>query len=40
MNGKMAIKLVEDRIKLCEQTEAAMYKIVMLDYSMPDMDGP
>ena len=40
MNGKMAVKLISDRISLCEKEEAAMYKIVLLDYSMPDMDGP
>ena len=40
MNGKMAVKLVEDRIELCRQAEASIYKIVLLDYSMPDTDGP
>ena len=40
MNGEMAVKLITERISLCEKEEATMYKIVLLDYSMPDMDGP
>ena len=40
MNGKTAIRLIQERISLCEQEDATMYTIVLLDYSMPDMDGP
>ena len=35
-NGRVAIKHVLKRLKL----EKPMYKLILLDYSMPGMDGP
>ena len=34
-----AVNLVEERIKLVAQGVAEMYKVMLIDYSMPDMDG-
>ena len=31
---------MEERVKACREGSAEMYKIVLLDYSMPQMDGP
>ena len=40
LHGSFAIDMIEARIALCEEGTADMYKIIILDYSMPDMDGP
>ena len=41
LNGKDAIKLVQNRIEQVYRGEVAfMYKVILLDYSMPEMDGP
>ena len=41
LNGKEAIKLVQNRIEQVYRGEvASMYKVILLDYSMPEMDGP
>ena len=41
LNGNEAIKLVQSRIEKvqCGQI-ASNYKVILLDYSMPEMDGP
>ena len=31
---------MQERIELVRAKQAEMYKIVLLDYSMPDLDGP
>ena len=36
----MAIEQVEKRISLVGKGEAEMYKVILLDFSMPFMDGP
>ena len=40
INGEIAVDIVEARIKLFESGEAPMFKIILMDYSMPEMDGP
>ena len=40
MSGSQAIDIIEARIQLYEERQVDMIKIVLLDYSMPDMDGP
>ena len=39
MVSTKAIQLVEDRIAKVAQGTAVMYKLLLLDYSMPDLDG-
>ena len=39
-NGEDAITLVKERLKLVATDTAPMYKVILMDYSMPDMDGP
>ena len=36
----MAIAKIENRVKEMIEDETPMYKIMILDYSMPEMDGP
>lgn len=41
LRGSMALSCIQKRIQQIRNGEAIdMYKIVFLDYSMPDMDGP
>ena len=41
LGGSQAITLFKKRIEQCKSDPAtSMYKLVLLDYSMPDMDGP
>jgi len=40
VNGRVAVEIVKARIKLVEEGIATMFKIVLMDYSMPEMDGP
>ena len=41
MSGKAAVAFVESRLKLSqEQPNTSMYSLILMDYSMPDMDGP
>ena len=39
-NGVMALTKIQERIELVREEQAEMYKIILLDYSMPDLDGP
>jgi len=39
MSGMEALKLLDSRIKEYQERKIEMYKIVILDYSMPQMDG-
>ena len=39
MSGKEAIEKVKQRIELYLQGEAENYRLIFLDYSMPDKDG-
>ena len=34
------MKAVQDRVIAVLEGKASMYKVILLDYSMPDMDGP
>ena len=41
LNGKDAVQLVSDRIQSVFQgIHNKTYKLILLDYSMPQMDGP
>ncbi len=40
MKGTEALKRIQERLELVYKGEASMYKIILLDYSMPEMDGP
>ena len=40
MSGVKALALINERISKVKAGEAEMYKLLMLDYSMPEMDGP
>ena len=39
-NGLQAIQMIKKRIDKVKQGKAQMYKIILLDYSMAEMDGP
>ena len=36
----MAIELVQERLELVRKNQAPMYKVIILDLSMPVIDGP
>jgi len=38
--GAEAINLFKERIEMCKTEGAPMYKLILLDFSMPDMNGP
>ena len=38
--GYEAISLIEKRLELAKKGEVEFYKLIFLDYSMPDMNGP
>ena len=38
--GTHALDIIKRRHALSIKDNVAMYKIIFLDYSMPDMDGP
>ena len=40
MSGEDALVLVKKRLKLVQANMAPMYKVILMDYSMPVMDGP
>ena len=42
LSGQEAIKIVEKRIQQVNDGEsgASMFKLILLDYKMPDMNGP
>lgn len=39
-SGKQALNLIQNRLELVYAGKASMYKVIMLDFSMPEMDGP
>ena len=39
-NGSDALNMIKYRYELVKQGKAIMYKLMLLDYSMPNMDGP
>ena len=38
--GTDAINIFKERLEKCKAGEACMYKLILLDFSMPDMNGP
>ena len=40
LSGNAALALIEKRLEAVNRGEASMYKLILLDYSMPEMDGP
>ena len=36
----MGFEMVKERFSLAVDGKASMYKLIFLDFSMPDMDGP
>lgn len=38
--GREAVEIVKQRHALALENKAKMYRIIFLDYCMPDMDGP
>ena len=40
LSGSIAIDLIRERLDQVMQGQAKMYKFILMDYSMPDMDGP
>ena len=42
LNGAEGVNKVKERLELCLQQKSTvtMYKLILLDYSMPEMDGP
>lgn len=38
--GSQALKLISNRLEQVYAGRAKMYKVILLDYSMPEMDGP
>ena len=38
--GYEALGLIKERNQLVNQGKASMYKLILLDFSMPDIDGP
>lgn len=40
LSGADAITSIENRLALAEEGKGEMYKLVLLDYNMPEMDGP
>jgi CheY-like chemotaxis protein len=40
LSGNAALSLIELRLEAVYRGEAPMYKLILLDYSMPEMDGP
>ena len=40
LNGKRALELIDDRLELVYAHVGTMYRLILLDYSMPEMDGP
>ena len=41
MGGKLALAKIDARLEqIKENPDVSMYKLILLDYSMPDMNGP
>ena len=40
MGGQPALNLIKERVNLTLAGTHAMYKLILLDYSMPEIDGP
>ena len=40
LSGSIALELIKVRLNKVLQGQASMYKFILMDYSMPEMDGP
>ena len=40
LSGSIALELIKERLEKVLQGQASMYKFILMDYSMPEMDGP
>ena len=40
LSGSIALELIKERLNKVLQGQAIMYKFILMDYSMPEMDGP
>ena len=40
LSGREALEIVMARIQLMANEEAPMFKIILMDYMMPEMNGP
>ena len=40
LSGPIAIELIKERLEKVLEGQATMYKFILMDYSMPEMDGP
>lgn len=40
LSGMSALNQMQERMELMRIGKAQMYKIILLDYSMPELDGP
>ena len=40
MSGAQALTLIQQRIQKVSQGDGEMYRLVLLDFSMPEMNGP
>ena len=39
-SGSQALEKIKSRHSLVQQGKAKMYKLILMDYSLPDMEGP
>ena len=39
-NGPLALEIVKQRAEICQTGAAQMFKLILLDYSLAEMDGP
>ena len=40
LSGPIALELIKERLNKVLQGQAVMYKFILMDYSMPEMNGP
>ena len=40
LNGKKALELIKHCFELVRANQGCMYRLILLDFSMPEMDGP
>ena len=40
LSGAIALNLIKERLTKVLENQANMYKFIMMDYSMPGMNGP